>query len=205
MVSKRRNQGPCQITPDYPHDFASGPAVEIQLSWLFLNIPNYSYYAHNPSRSNGHSSGNQLPQKRAIACRGPDDHCPLRFRIGQRIPGRRWKESVLLCCLCLSALLFGIIRIMKIIMIIGTLEIISKIFPEHQALAPLGAALRDGWTPRAPLGSSLPVHDEIPIPDLCMPQANVSEAESQKQLSQREKLHGKKPRILKVENVNTNH
>ena len=40
---------------------------ETQLSWLFLwlflIIPNYSYYAHNPSRSNGHSVGNQLPKK----------------------------------------------------------------------------------------------------------------------------------------------
>ena len=81
------------------------------------------------------------------------------------------KRGVL--CLCLSALQLGMIRI------IGIIEIISKILPEHQAL---GAALRDGWTPRAPLGSSLPVHDEIPIPNWYMPQANVSEAKhTQKQ------------------------
>ena len=54
---------------------------------------------------------------------------------------------------------------------------IGKILPQHQALAPLGAALLDGLTPHAALGSSLPVHDEIPIPDWYMPQANVSEAE----------------------------
>ena len=32
-----------------------------------------------------------------------------------------------------------------------------------------------------PLGSSLPVHDEIPIPDRYMPRANVSGTEPQKQ------------------------
>ena len=163
--------------------------METQLSWiflwLFLIIPNYSSYAHNPSRFIGHSLENQLPQKKSNrlqnSCTGPDDHCPLRFRIGQRIPGWWWKERVVFCCLCLSALQLGIIRIIKIIVIIGIIgiiEIIIKILPEHQAL---GAALRDGWTPRATLGSSLPVHDEIPIPDRYMPQANVSEAEPHKQ------------------------
>ena len=85
MVSRHGNQGQCKIIPNYSHDFASGPAVETELSWLFLwlflIIPNYSYYAHNPRRSNGNSLGNQLPQKRAIACRGPENHCPLRFGI----------------------------------------------------------------------------------------------------------------------------
>ena len=78
-------------------------------------------------------------QQRAIACRGPDDHCHLLFRISQQTPGRRWKESVVFCCLCLSSLQLGIIRrirtirIIMIINIIGIIEIISKILPEHQA------------------------------------------------------------------------
>ena len=42
-------------------------------------------------------------------------------------------------------------------------------------------ALRDGRTPRGLLGSSLPDHDEIPIPDRYIPQANASEAEPQEQ------------------------
>ena len=138
MVSKHGNKEQCQFIPDCTvictHVFASGPAVETQLSWLFLwlflIIPNYSYYAYNPNRSNGHSLGNQLPQKRAIACRGPEDHCPLLCCMGQQIPGNPgywWKESVVFCCLCLSALQLGIIRIIKIIVIIGIIEIISKI------------------------------------------------------------------------------
>ena len=61
------------------------------------------------------------------------------------------------------------------------MEIISKILPEHQALGAALPPLRDGWTPRAPLGSSLSVRNEIQIPDRYMPQANVSEAEPQKQ------------------------
>ena len=52
-------------------------------------------------------------------------------------------EKRFFCCLCLSALQLGIIKIIKIIVIIGIIEIISKILPEHQTLAPLGAALRD--------------------------------------------------------------
>ena len=44
-----------------------------------------------------------------------------------------------------------------------------------------GGTLYDGQTPLSPLGSSLPVHNEIPIPDWYMPQANVSEADLQKQ------------------------
>ena len=175
MVSKHRNQRQCQIIPDYSHDFAYGPAVETQLSWLCLIIPNYSYYAHNPSRSNGHSLGNELRQKKSN--RLQRSRRPLPFTISHRsaIPGWRWKGRVMICWLCLSALQLGIIGIIKIISII---EIISKILPEHQAL---GAALRDGWTPRAPLGSSLPAHEEIPIPDRYMPQANVSEADPQRQ------------------------
>ena len=157
MVSKHWNEGQCQFIPDYTPESASGLAVETQLSWLFLwlfliipliilFIPNYSYYAHIRSRSYCHSLGNQLPQERAIACRGPEDHCPLWFHFGQQPPGRRWKESVVFCCLCLSALQLGIIRIIqiikiiviigisKIISIIEIIEIISKISPEHQAL-----------------------------------------------------------------------
>ena len=86
------------------------------------------------SRSNRHSLGNHLPQARAIACRGPEDHCHLLFHIGQQTPGRQWKESVVFCSLCLSALPLGIIRIIKIIVkinIIGIIEILvmSKILP----------------------------------------------------------------------------
>ena len=33
------NEEQYQIIPDYSHDFASGPAVETQLSWLFLWSP----------------------------------------------------------------------------------------------------------------------------------------------------------------------
>ena len=43
----------------------------------------------------------------------------------------------------LVGLQLGIIRIIKIIVIISIIGIISKILPEHQALAPLGAALLD--------------------------------------------------------------
>ena len=43
MVSKHWNQKQYRIIPDFFHDFASGPAVETQLSsffrWLFLFIP----------------------------------------------------------------------------------------------------------------------------------------------------------------------
>ena len=105
--------------------------------WLFLIIPNYSFCPHNRSRSNGHLLGNQLQQPRAVACRGPEDHCHLRFRIGQQTPGRWWKERVVFCCLCLSVVQLGIrriIRITVIINIIGIIEIISKILPERQAL-----------------------------------------------------------------------
>ena len=35
MLSKDGNEEQCQIIPDYFHDFASGPVVETQLSWLF--------------------------------------------------------------------------------------------------------------------------------------------------------------------------
>ena len=181
MVSQHENEEQCQIIPDYSHDFVSGLAVEFQLSWLFLwlflfislNIPNYAQlfllwhnYAHNRSRSNGHSLGNQLPQERAIAWRGPEARCPLRFRIGHQTPDRRWKESVVLCCLCLSALQVGIIRItwIKIIVIIGIIEIIGMIGmieiisksclstrrwgPNLQmALCVKDELLRDGWTP----------------------------------------------------------
>ena len=75
------------------------------------------------------------------------------------------------------------IKIIKIIVIIGIIGIISKILPEHQALGAelASGALRDGLTPRAPFGSSLPVYNEVPIPDRYMPQANVSEADRQKQ------------------------
>ena len=69
MVSKHGNKEQCQFIPDCTHVFASGPAVETQLSWLFLwlflIIPNYSYYAHNPSRSIANSLGNQLPHKKS--------------------------------------------------------------------------------------------------------------------------------------------
>ena len=38
--------------------------------------------------------GNQLLQARAIASRGPEDHCKLRFRIGQQTADRQWKERM---------------------------------------------------------------------------------------------------------------
>ena len=36
MVSKHDNEEQYKFIPDYSQDFASGPAVETQLSWLFL-------------------------------------------------------------------------------------------------------------------------------------------------------------------------
>ena len=65
----------------------SEDSIKLIIPLIIPNYSQYSYYAHNPSRSIGHSLGNQLPHKRAIACRDPEDHCPLLFRIGQQIPG----------------------------------------------------------------------------------------------------------------------
>ena len=158
MVSKHENEEQCQIIPDYSHDFAIGPAVETQLSWLFLSlfliIPNYSYYAHNKSRSNGHSLGNQPPQARAIACRGPEDQC-------------------------LHPVIESHTRPILPVAVVASLEA-AKGSSQHESrwslgaeLASAGGALRDQWIPCAPFGSSLPLHEEIQIPDLYMQQCHL--------------------------------
>ena len=56
----------------------------------------------------------------------PEDHCHLRLRIGQQTPGRRWKESLEFCCVCLSALGLRIIRIIRIIEIINTIGCLNS-------------------------------------------------------------------------------
>ena len=100
--------------------------------------------------SNVHSLGNQLLQARAIACRGPEDHCKLRFRIGQQRLSRiacpapvlrtgNGKKAWCFCWICLSAQQLGKIRIIRIVAMpamntIEIIEIISKIVPAHQEL-----------------------------------------------------------------------
>ena len=117
--------------------YPAGTLGDIQAVTLFLIIPNYSYYAHNHrSRSYGHSLENQPLQARAIACRGPEDRGPLSLMIPhwsaliQQTPDRQWKDRLEFCCPCLSALQFGIIRIIGMINIIGIMGIINKILPE---------------------------------------------------------------------------
>ena len=55
----------------------------------------------------------------------------------------------------------------------------------RKSMLPAGRSCRwsSAWrmTPRAPIGSSTPDHDEIPICDRYIPQANASEAEPQEQ------------------------
>ena len=155
MVSQHGNEEQCQIIPDYSHDFA-GPAVETQLSRLFLRlfpiIPNYSYYGHNRSRCNGHSVGIQQSKKEQSLAEVPKT---IALHIFASVSILRAGDGKKVWCFVVYAypLQLGIIRIIKIIAIIsiieiisiigitGIIQIISKILPEHKVL---GAELAGG-------------------------------------------------------------